>query len=314
MSEIKSGVVLYPQGEIAPNIARQLGVVTNTGHLGTANEVGTVHAVAYDPEIVIDAAKFFYPDGLEGRYDPPYLEDERTKLQEYRSILQATAHEYLVSWGFGGVSDRYLTNKRRFDLIAPVAAANAGLALISVGRDLNVHNYVPTGFDATAHPWVADNDRFSSMDSLEVTGGGSVNVNDVRKRVVGSWLVDGRKISPTTITQQAYAREEILKITHPHDFSKKAVMPGVHVESVTTESKDAFTLSFAMPVGDAMKKAIEAAHEKYDHEDMENLSDYDSEGDLFGDYRPRPVERIRVRELVAQIDPLDSAQWRERLN
>lgn len=314
MSQEKSGIVLYPEGEVAPNIARQLGVVTNTGHRGATSEIATVHAVAYDPELVIEAAKIFYPDGFDGEYDSPYLVHEHTKLKEYKNILQATAQGYLAREGFGSASDRYLTNGRRFDLIAPVAVAGAELALISVGRDLNVHNYIPTGFDAMAHPWVPDQGTFRSMDSLEVSGGGSVDLLDIRKKIVGSWMVDGRKISPTTMTQQAYAQEEILKITHPYDVSKKEVMPGVVLKSVMTESKDVFTLNFAMPLGDALKKAIEAAHKEYDHEDMENLSDYDAEGDLFGDYRPRPVERTRVHELVAQIDPLDSTGWREGLN
>jgi hypothetical protein len=315
MPEIKSGIVLYPEGEVVPNIARQLGIVTNTGHSGPAEELATVHAVAYDPEIVIAATELFYPDGLEGHFFPPFDDEGNRKLREHRAQLQKTAQKFLVENGLGGETDYYLTHGRRFDIIAPLVVNEAVLALGSIGMSVNALNHTGSSiFDESAHVWLFDQGSFRSLDDQPVTSGGSIDITDIRKKVIGTWNIDGRQVSPTSVTQQAYAEEALRIVTHPHERPQSAVLPSVSLESVRGLHEDVYTLRFEMPIGAETRKALEEAHAKYDQTDLENLSDYDSEGDLFGDYRPQPVVRHEAQELAAAIDPLENLAWQNRLN
>jgi hypothetical protein len=201
MKEIKSGIVLYPEGEVSPNIARQLGIVAGDVDRETPDLIVTVHAVPYNPELVLSAVDIYYPDSPSRSnrllFFPPFFDDKELKAK--REQLISTAKDYLVDNYFGVSDDEFLMYRRRIDLIAPAEVPEDGLAVGGIGHMINiVRGTGASSFQETAHPWLQNQGKFETPSSDS-----NIDILDYRFDI----HAHSRIIIPSTFTLDAIASE-----------------------------------------------------------------------------------------------------------
>lgn len=307
-----------------PNIARQLGMVTNAEIDGDGNVLlGTVHAAPYDPAIAMDITKICYPGGYKSICNPPNTKEGQEELKALEEKMAVAAYEYLDRQGLALDGLVHTLADRRIDIIAPGKLPDKGWAFASsMGSGLPRLPGRPV--ESTAGKvWVRHpEDRGVYIEQPTVRELALGDNHPLTKIHGRNYQAEDHTISTTIATHSPRVYQGLTILTKDNSSSLIQAAPGFSYQKEQEVLREKYKAVYQVPItedtiaeiAEIERRMIEAnEHAAAERHEIapEDLS-YDDH------YHPDAAgEAIRDNELrliTAHLDPIDNAAWRARLS
>lgn len=347
--EIPSGIVLYPEDRpimhgdrndpegqfqlgsspIGPNIARQLGFVTNARMDSEGTVIpGTVHAVGYDPAIARAITDIYYPGN--GRYlMHPQTKSEKSEKQELVDMLIQNMYEYLAESNLALDGIARTLASRRIDIITPMPRSDCALhdngeALVDALKFMRPRYGGESDDTIMGNVWIQA--ARGVMRERPYISDASPNLDYNHplygaERLLGGSMSD-HEISTSRSTLQPQIHESF-KVTRYNRLDQIVrTAPGFALQADSEKIETYHRAVYELPVGPEVHGAIAdvtlAIMEQDDRDDADMVGVHPEEMSYEQIYDPHwasdMIRRQKQTPIAGAIDPLDDYEWRSRLS